>query len=132
MEGSYKEVGSEELSSAAVGAPIPPQTINFAGTEQRLTSVMANALFDIGGEDGNVAFSLGGGFGRTWMGIDTDNTVLDGNFLDDEDNAWSYQAIAQVRLPVSDNIELGLKYRYFRTGDFEIRDSTWSDGRLQC
>lgn len=127
LEGSYKQVGSEDLSSATVGAPIPPQTINFAGADQSLASIMANALFDIGGEDGKVGFSIGGGFGRTWMELETDNTVLTGNLLEDDDDAWAYQGIAQVRLPVSDNIELGLKYRYFRTDEFEITDSLGRD-----
>ena len=41
---------------------------NFAAAgETRLTTVMANALLDFGGDDG-IGFSVGGGFGHAWMG----------------------------------------------------------------
>jgi OmpA-OmpF porin, OOP family len=43
--------------------------------------------------------------------------------LDDSDSAWAHQLIAGVRVPVSSNIDAGLKYRYFRTNRLNFRDN---------
>src|SRR5918998_771613 len=77
-------------------------------------SLMGNALADFGGDD--VGFYAGGGFGRARV-----------RMLGENDNAWALQAIAGVRAAISDNIEIGLKYRYFRTGklDFNPGDTTF-------
>jgi hypothetical protein len=65
---------------------------------------MINALADFGADDG-LGFYAGAGFGRA-----------KGRALDDGDSAWAWQLIAGVRTAVSNNIDIGLKYRYFRTG----------------
>lgn len=81
LEGSYKETDTAAITSLAVNGPASPALLPYPG-EQRLTSVMANALFDLGGEDGNVAFSAGSGFGHTI------NPALPGGpLLEDEDHA---------------------------------------------
>jgi opacity protein-like surface antigen len=67
-------------------------------------SGMVNALLDIGGNGGIGAYA-GGGFGRARV-----------KELGDRDSAWAWQGIAGVNFPISPNIALGLKYRYFRTG----------------
>ena len=82
---------------------------------------MANALVDFGPTDG-VQFSLGAGAGRTWMDIDTSTQPSGAAFLDTDDSEWAWQGIAQVRVPVSDSVDLGLKYRYFSTLEFETED----------
>ncbi len=73
-------------------------------------SAMANALLDIGGNDG-LGFFAGGGFGRARVKL-----------LGNRDDAWAYQALAGVRYPVSDNIDFGIKYRYFRTARLSLSD----------
>ena len=99
-----------ELSSAfrsALQADLG-RTVN-AETEFDLsgrTSVMSgmlNGLVDFGSSD-SVNFFAGGGVGRARV-----------KFAGDRDTAWAYQLLAGVRAPVSDNIDLGLKYRYFQT-----------------
>ena len=67
-------------------------------------SGMVNALADFGDEDG-LSFYAGGGFGRARV-----------KTLGDSDSAWAWQLIAGARFALSPNIDLGLKYRYFRTG----------------
>lgn len=73
-------------------------------------SGMVNGLadFDVGG------FGVygGAGIGRARVKL-----------LGDKDNAWAYQAIAGVHVPVSSAVDLGLKYRYFRTGKLNFDDS---------
>ena len=76
----------------------------------RVNSAMVNGLVDFG--MGGVAAYVGGGFGRSWVRL-----------LGDKDSAWAYQAIAGVRMPVSTNVDVGLKYRFFRTGKLNFEDN---------
>jgi opacity protein-like surface antigen len=76
----------------------------------KVLSGMVNALLDFGNEEG-VSFYVGGGAGRARV-----------SFAGDRDSAWAYQGIAGVRFALSENVDLGLKYRYFRTGRVELAD----------
>src|SRR4029078_12837602 len=71
-------------------------------------SGMINALLDFGNQDGP-SFYGGGGFGRARV-----------KMFGDSDSAWAWQGIAGVRYAISSNIDLGLKYRYFRTGSIDL------------
>ncbi|MGI8930818.1 MAG: outer membrane protein, partial [Sphingomicrobium sp.] len=96
-------------ASPDLGAPGQPALTqndfddNFPG-KIGILSGMINALVDFGDEDG-LSFYAGGGFGR-----------VRAKALNDRDSAWAAQLIAGVRYAISANIDLGLKYRYFRTG----------------
>ena len=76
----------------------------------KVYSAMINALFDFGNEDG-LSFYAGGGAGRARM-----------KAFGDSDSAWAYQLIAGARYALSSNIDLGLKYRYFQTGNIELAE----------
>ena len=76
----------------------------------KVWSAMLNGLFDFGNEDG-LSFYAGGGFGRARAKL-----------LGEKDSAWAYQLIAGVRYAISPNIDIGLKYRYFRTGKLDFAD----------
>ena len=54
---------------------------------------------------------VGGGFGRARV-----------KELGDSDSAWAWQLHRGVRTAISDNIDVGLKYRYFRTGKLNFND----------
>jgi opacity protein-like surface antigen len=73
-------------------------------------SGMVNALLDFGDEAGFGAYA-GGGFGRARVKL-----------LGDSDNAWAWQLIAGLRYAISPNIDVGLKYRYFQTGNVNLGD----------
>ena len=73
-------------------------------------SGMINGLFDFGNEDG-VSFYAGGGLGRARVKV-----------VGEKDSAFAWQLIAGARFVVSPNIDLGLKYRYFRTGKLDFLD----------
>ena len=75
-------------------------------------SGMINALLDFGDEDG-LSFYVGGGFGRARV-----------KTLGESDSAWAWQGISGARYALSPNIDLGLKYRYFRTGNLDLSDDT--------
>jgi opacity protein-like surface antigen len=73
-------------------------------------SVMGNLLLDFGADDGWQGFVGGGvGLARTRVGIAT--TGLTSRRI--SDSGFAYQAIAGVRYPVSDNIDFGIKYRFY-------------------
>lgn len=83
----------------------------------KVRSIMANALFDIGNDDG-LSFFIGGGFGRARV-----------KQYQDTDNAWAGQLIAGARYALNANVDLGLKYRYFRTGTVNLaNDAVSIDG----
>ena len=73
-------------------------------------SGMINGLVDIGPDNGLSGF-VGAGVGRARV-----------KQFGDSDSAWAGQLLAGVRAPVSDNIDVGLKYRYFRTGKLNFND----------
>ncbi|MEO7635184.1 MAG: outer membrane beta-barrel protein [Sphingomicrobium sp.] len=73
-------------------------------------SGMINGLVDFGPDDGINGF-VGAGVGRAKV-----------KQFSDSDSAWAYQLLAGVRAPVSQNIDVGLKYRYFRTGKLNFND----------
>ena len=96
------------------GAPGLPALVNSdfdIGGRVKVRSLMANALLDFG--NNGLSFYAGAGAGRA--------DIKRGDF---RDGAWAYQAIAGVRYAVTRNIDLGLKYRYFRTGKVDISDNT--------
>ena len=81
---------------------------------------MINALvdFDVGG----FGAYAGGGIGKARV-----------RELGDVDNAWAWQGIAGVRMAISDNVDVGLKYRYFRTGKLNFNDTfTFASAAPTC
>ena len=76
----------------------------------RVTSYMLNALGD---------FDLGGM--RAYAGVGAGRARV--KMFDDRDSAWAGQLIAGVGVPVAPNVELGAKYRYFRTGKLDFQDT---------
>lgn len=82
-------------------------------------SIMGNVLLDFGNENG-LSFYAGPGFGRARAKLhDVGPIVSDASA---RDSSWAWQLIAGVRYAVSPNVDIGLKYRYFRTGKLKFRD----------
>jgi OmpA-OmpF porin, OOP family len=79
-------------------------------------AVMANALIDIGDEEGVQGF-VGGGVGYSWIKADVKTAS---NVLVDKDNSLAWQILAGLRLPVSNKLDLGLKYRFFNTQKLDM------------
>ena len=124
---SYKEFDAEGVNIGVIGAPLFDTVAPFdsglyalAG-ESELTTIMANAMLDLGGNDG-IGLSLGVGAGRAML----ESTFLAApwnTYLADSDSTWAYQGIAALRIPVTTNAELGLKYKYLNTNEFSMQDS---------
>jgi outer membrane protein OmpA-like peptidoglycan-associated protein len=103
-------------NAAGVGVlGVPPiGSYDGSGGTARVLSFMANGLVDFGGKDGDFGGYVGGGagiarvqhhiyqlrdFGPAWN--------------DDSDTGFAWQALAGVYKPITDHIDVGLKYRFF-------------------
>jgi opacity protein-like surface antigen len=74
-------------------------------------SLMGNALVDF--DTGGIGFYAGVGAGRARV-----------KMFGDRDNAWAFQGILGARMPISDRVDVGLKYRYFRTTNMSFGPET--------
>lgn len=85
--------------------------------DTRVRSAMANLLLDFGSDDGLQVYAGGGlGGARTEVkGRITGPGVPLGSGIFGSDRALAWQLLAGVRLPISYNVDVGLKYRYFNT-----------------
>ncbi|HVJ71834.1 MAG TPA: outer membrane beta-barrel protein [Sphingomicrobium sp.] len=122
LELAYKNLNADELDlddEVAEDLGIADDDFDADG-DTNIVSLMGNVLLDFGNDDGWGAY-LGGGVGYAWV------KALD--FDDDKDSAFAWQLIAGLRYAVSDNIDLGLKYRYFQTGKLNFADE-FDDGEI--
>lgn len=100
--------------------------LNMSG-HTRSVSAMANLLLDFGKDDGLQVYG-GGGLGVAKTTLDnaiTGPNVSQGRGINGEDRSFAWQMIAGMRVPLSYNVDLGLKYRYFRT-ELDYRDASVS------
>ena len=67
-------------------------------------SGMLNGLLDFG-SDNSINFSVGGGVGYAHL-----------KEFGGSHSGFAWQLLAEARYPITPNFDLGLKYRYFRTG----------------
>jgi outer membrane protein OmpA-like peptidoglycan-associated protein len=109
-------------TTAAGGTVFAPGgTYDYAGGRSSALSFMVNALWDFGDDDGVQGF-VGPGLGvarvKSRLALNTN-----GDALDDSDTVVAWQAIAGVRAPLSDNIDVSLKYRFFNAPGVELVDT---------
>ena len=78
------------------------------GNNVNVWSGMINGLFSFGDPNG-VNFYVGPGIGRARV-----------KSFNISDSAWAYQGIAGVNFGLGGGLQLGLKYRYFRTGRLDF------------
>ena len=126
-EVAYYDFNPNSVNGGTQGIPLldtvaPYDVGGWALTgESHVTTLMANALLDLGGNEG-VGLSLGGGVGRAFL----DSQFLGSptnTYLDSSDSAWAYQAIAALRIPVTKAAEFGVKYKYLNTSNFNMLDT---------
>ncbi|KTD99385.1 outer membrane protein, partial [Sphingopyxis sp. H012] len=129
------EVGFREadIKSGRFATPGIPQSVNGAGAlatgsfdlagDTNALSFMVNGMLDFGDDDGLQGF-VGGGAGVARVSVEP---VFAGNFLDDSDTGFAWQAIAGVRAPLTDSIDVGLKYRFFNADKIDLVDQRGRD-----
>ncbi|MGN6850443.1 MAG: outer membrane protein [Sphingomicrobium sp.] len=122
----YKRAGLDRLSipsstlneiSDALGVPITADDLSIEG-HTRVLSGMVNGLVDFGGP--NFGVYAGGGVGLAGV-------KLGGGGDSVSKTRFAWQLIAGARAPVSSNVDLGLKYRYFRSGKLRFSDQFAAD-----
>lgn len=118
-------------SSTGAALNAAPGDYSYAGGRSTALSFMVNGLLDFG-EDTGVQGFVGGGVGvarvKSKVGL---NTYA--NTLDDSDTVFAWQAIAGIRAPLTDSIDVSLKYRFFNADNVKLTDASgrvW-DGRFR-
>ena len=129
-EVGYKQAGITSYTSTtttAATAPggatanVPPGTYNTAGGDTNVLSFMLNGTIDFGDDDGIQGF-IGGGGGVARVKENLRLNTLGAGSLNDSDTGFAYQGLAGVRAPLTDNIDVGLKYRYFNANGVNLID----------
>ncbi|MEG3181973.1 OmpA family protein [Sphingomonas sp. LT1P40] len=102
-----------------------------AGGKTSALAFMINGLLDFGEDDGVQGF-IGGGVGVARV---KSQYTLNGNgdWLDDSDTVFAWQAVAGLRQPISENVDVTLKYRFFNADDVRLIDVTGrtNEGRMR-
>src|SRR3569623_883728 len=121
---AFNAGGAQVLSS--------PGTYNYAGGKTTALSFMLNGMLDFGDDDGLQGF-VGGGVGVARIKADQYALNTYGNFLDDSDTVFAWQAIAGIRAPITDHIDASLKYRFFNAENVKLVDVAGRtlDGRFR-
>ncbi len=113
------------VTGAGATVLAPAGTYDGAGGRTSALSFMVNALWDFGDDDGIQGF-VGPGLGvarvKSRLALNTN-----GNGLDDSDTVVAWQAVAGVRAPINDNIDVTLKYRFFNAPGVELVDAAGRD-----
>ena len=118
-EGAYKKQDHDRLLvNGPNTAGLTPGLRANPDSSQKTYSAMINVMFDIGRDDG-LQFFVGAGGGVARLDFELGLPGV-GTLVDDKDTTVAYQGLAGLRFPVNENIDLGVKYRYFRARNFQL------------
>ncbi len=115
-ETSYREADPDQFTTTRFVRGAGIGTFDSAG-DTNVLSFMVNGLIDFGPDDGVQGF-VGGGAGIAR--VDIENAVGAPAYLDDSDTGFAWQALAGVRAPLNDNVDVGLKYRFFNADNVSL------------
>jgi OmpA-OmpF porin, OOP family len=90
-----------------------------ASGRDNVLSLMANGLLDIGSADGPSG-SIGVGVGEARANVRAGLVPSNALNFSGEDRSFAWQILAEARYPVSSQVDIGLKYRYFQASDFNF------------
>lgn len=131
-EGGYKRAGYEGLT--VISSDILPGDLTVpSGTrvqnarDLEIWSGMVNALVEFGRDDGFQVFG-GGGVGIASLNLPVEVDGV-GTVIDDSATGFAWQLLAGARVAVSDNVDLGVKYRYFVADNFDLQAANGRDLR---
>jgi len=128
-EGGYKRAGYESLT--VINSAILPGTLTVpSGTvvqnerDLEIWSGMINGLIEFGKDDGLQIYG-GGGVGFANLSLPVEVAGI-GTVVDDDATDFAWQLIGGLRFAVNDNIDLGVKYRYFVAENFGLEAANGS------
>jgi len=131
VDGYRSSVTTPAFTAAGAAFNAPAGSYDYAGGRTNALSFMLNGMLDFGDDDEVQGF-VGGGVGvarvKSRIGLNTN-----GDFLNDSDTVFAWQAIAGIRAPVSHNIDVSLKYRFFNADNVKLVDVSGRelDGRFR-
>ena len=117
-EVGYQRADTDEVivGSQPILGNLNAGQINDANGYTDALSFMLNGMLDFGDDDGIQGFVGGGaGVARVKQVATVANT-----FVDDSDTGFAWQAIAGVRAPLTTNIDVGLKYKFFNVPNVDL------------
>jgi OOP family OmpA-OmpF porin len=129
FEVSYKNNNLDQVNVLATSPPlrladnsigIPPTGVytKDADGNARVLAFMANALFDFGGKGRDLGAFIGGGGGIARVQHSQYQFAKFGPaFINDSDTGFAYQVLAGIYKPISDHVDIGLKYRFFNASN---------------
>lgn len=122
-EGGYKRAsysGLTVLDSRILpgGLTVPVGTVVQNEDDLEIWSGMVNGLLEFGNDDGFQVFGGGGvGFANIKLPVEVAGV---GTVVDDSSTDFAWQLIAGARVALVNNVDLGVKYRYFVADGFEF------------
>lgn len=103
-----------------LGAP-PVGTFQDAGGSVSALAFMLNGLVDFGGKDNDFGGYVGAGAGIARVKLPDGQIRSPGAiFLEDSDTALAWNLLAGVYKPISDHIDIGLKYRFMNVANVNV------------
>ena len=105
------------LQNNLPGTIVNPADIDLDG-DVDIISTMVNGLVDIGPDDGFGGY-IGGGAGIGWA-----------KAYGETEGSFAWQAIAGVRYPITPQIDIGLKYRYFDLSSLDWQNGVDVEGEI--
>lgn len=123
----YRGLAVFDNAILPTGVTVPSGTVVQNERDLEIWSGMVNALVEFGKEDG---FQIYGGGGAGVARLELPVVVADvGTVIDDKQTDFAWQLIGGVKVPVTDRIDLGVKYRYFNIDNFRLTGANGSDLR---
>ena len=116
----YKHAKVDSVTTDARIAPVGTGG-NLDGGRINVFSAMANVLLDFGNQDGLSGY-IGGGAGYGSFKLRAATSPAGGPAVSDSDSRPAFQVIGGVRYAITQNIDIGLKYRYFTATNLHFSD----------
>jgi outer membrane protein OmpA-like peptidoglycan-associated protein/opacity protein-like surface antigen len=133
-EASYREADPDNLTVNTGTIPATNTTTgvaragsyDFVAGDTNALSFMMNGMLDFGEDDGLQGF-IGGGVGVARVKSALSVNSVGPGFVNDSDTGFAWQALAGVRAPITDNWDVGVKYRFFNADNVNMVDAAGRD-----
>jgi outer membrane protein OmpA-like peptidoglycan-associated protein len=121
-EAAFKRSGYDSLTVVTpgafnLGASVAPGTSFASQDDLSVFSGMLNLLLELGSDKGFQIYG-GGGIGAAQVNLNLATPLVE--LVDEAETDIAWQLIAGVRYPLTDRVNLGLRYRYFQFSDFQF------------
>ena len=118
-EVSYRRAEVQQINSNLGRTGVQPVTSPFGKVSS--FSGMLNGFVETGDDDGLQLYVGGGvGYGRVKVQVSGRTSPNHLIAIDDKDDGFAWQLLAGARIPVTDHIDLGLKYRFFNQANVDV------------